>query len=234
MFTTHVMAICALAVHAEISSLRGATTTTTTANITPLRMTFEEPEAQNSSENSSVNIDDVLHIRLESSNSGGAGQGGTSCLCIFDIDRTLTGKQGATSQCPGNIVLQGVTDTAYGGGWLTLSHLGQHLHSTFCGSCHIGAITAHPNNRPRLPVHRVVIGCDGGCKVHEASRMAQSLGVPKHRVYMFDDKASNLHPFHGSGMNARQVSCGTREGSHGLCGGKAWEVEMVSGVETCR
>lgn len=64
------------------------------------------------------------------------------CLCIFDIDRTLTGKQEDTSQCPRNAVQSGVRDDAYGGGTLTLSELAQAVSQTFCSKCHLSTISA--------------------------------------------------------------------------------------------
>lgn len=56
--------------------------------------------------------------------------GPSACLCVFDVDRTLTGKQGLAegSQCPANRLVEGVWDSAYGGGTLTLSEGGQNLN----------------------------------------------------------------------------------------------------------
>jgi len=68
--------------------------------------------------------------------------GQDSCLCIFDIDRTLTGKQQETGQCPANSLQNGVWDSAYGGGTLTLSELAQTVSQTFCSGCHLGTISA--------------------------------------------------------------------------------------------
>jgi len=68
--------------------------------------------------------------------------GGKNCLCIFDIDRTLTGKQGDTSKCPANSVQRGVYDSAYDRGDLTLSELTQKVAGTFCSACHLGTISA--------------------------------------------------------------------------------------------
>eukprot|EP00965_Chrysotila_dentata_P192180 6175019-Pleurochrysis_carterae.AAC.1 len=65
-----------------------------------------------------------------------------SCLCVFDVDRTLTGKQGARSECPRNIHFEGVRDSAYGGGWLALSELSQRMNETFCALCHLGIVSA--------------------------------------------------------------------------------------------
>eukprot|EP00409_Alexandrium_fundyense_P007898 CAMPEP_0195049356 /NCGR_PEP_ID=MMETSP0347-20130606/56176_1 /TAXON_ID=2932 /ORGANISM="Alexandrium fundyense, Strain CCMP1719" /LENGTH=66 /DNA_ID=CAMNT_0040078077 /DNA_START=26 /DNA_END=223 /DNA_ORIENTATION=+ len=37
-----------------------------------------------------------------------------NCLCIFDIDRTLTGKQGtAGDECPNDKAIDGIWDAAY-------------------------------------------------------------------------------------------------------------------------
>lgn len=65
-----------------------------------------------------------------------------TCLCIFDIDRTLTGRQGAAKECPGGVEVQGVRDAAYGGGILLLSELATHLNKTFCHDCYRGIVTA--------------------------------------------------------------------------------------------
>jgi hypothetical protein len=65
----------------------------------------------------------------------------THCLCIFDFDRTLTGKQGDTHHCSKNQVIQGIHDSAYGGGLLTLSELALGLDKTFCKHCYLGVIS---------------------------------------------------------------------------------------------
>ena len=66
------------------------------------------------------------------------------CLCIFDIDRTLTGKQGdlTSPTCDKNKLENSIWDTAYGGGWLTLSEAAQTLPETFCNSCYLGVVSA--------------------------------------------------------------------------------------------
>merc|ERR1711963_1014060 len=129
---------------------------------------------------------------------------GGGCLCIFDMDRTLTGSQEDIDECPENRVVWSEWDDAYEGGRLTLSDLGQNIRRTFCGECHLGGITAHGSYRNYLHAivhHRVIRGCDGGCKVREAERMAKNLGVSKGNVFLFDDKSANVWPFLGSGMN---------------------------------
>ena len=68
---------------------------------------------------------------------------GPACLCIFDVDRTLTGKQGtAGNQCPNDKQIYGIWDTAYSGGWLTISEAGQNLKNTFCNKCYMGIVSA--------------------------------------------------------------------------------------------
>lgn len=69
---------------------------------------------------------------------------GPACLCVFDVDRTLTGKQGTASngECPADKEIYGIWDTAYRGGWLTISDAGQHLKETFCSKCYMGIVSA--------------------------------------------------------------------------------------------
>jgi len=66
----------------------------------------------------------------------------SSCLCVFDIDRTLTGKQGDVGQCPRNRVLE-MWDAGYGGGKATLSALSSEgIATTFCNQCYLGITSA--------------------------------------------------------------------------------------------
>lgn len=70
---------------------------------------------------------------------------GGECLCVFDIDRTLTGKQGIRgpdSDCPNNKKASFIWDSAYSGGWLHLSEAGQNLEKTFCNDCYLGVVSA--------------------------------------------------------------------------------------------
>lgn len=64
------------------------------------------------------------------------------CLCVFDIDRTLTGKQDDTQKCPANSIHSEAHDDAYGSGDLTLSELARRVSETFCGGCHLGIVSA--------------------------------------------------------------------------------------------
>ena len=66
------------------------------------------------------------------------------CLCIFDVDRTLTAQQGSAGRCAGTEEQGGVVDTAYGGGTLILSDLAVNLHTTICAACRFAIISAGP------------------------------------------------------------------------------------------
>lgn len=67
----------------------------------------------------------------------------TPCLCVFDIDRTLTGKQGSAGRkCNLDSRIQGIYDSAYGGGTLVLSELtSAGLSNTFCDACYVGIVS---------------------------------------------------------------------------------------------
>jgi len=66
----------------------------------------------------------------------------SACLCVFDIDRTLTGKQADVARCPRNRELP-LYDAGYGGGNATLSALSvAGISSTFCNRCHLGITSA--------------------------------------------------------------------------------------------
>merc|ERR1712205_185623 len=62
------------------------------------------------------------------------------CLCIFDVDRTLTGKQGTAADCPSDLEVPGVPDDAYSRGTLRLSVAAEQLNQTFCAQCYLGVV----------------------------------------------------------------------------------------------
>jgi len=65
------------------------------------------------------------------------------CLCAFDIDRTLTGRQGDTETCQRNVVIPAMADYGYDGGDVTLSALSaEGISETFCTSCHLAIVSA--------------------------------------------------------------------------------------------
>eukprot|EP00931_Biecheleriopsis_adriatica_P084163 TRINITY_DN578_c0_g1_i2.p1 TRINITY_DN578_c0_g1~~TRINITY_DN578_c0_g1_i2.p1 ORF type:complete len:430 (-),score=47.00 TRINITY_DN578_c0_g1_i2:373-1662(-) len=66
------------------------------------------------------------------------------CLCVFDIDRTLTGRQGDTTNCPHNRVAHPrMRDGGYDGGDVTLSAFAaEGVSNTFCRSCYLGICSA--------------------------------------------------------------------------------------------
>jgi len=89
-------------------------------------------------------------------------QGDEACLCLFDVDRTLTCKQGQASRCPGVKEVHGVRDTAYGGGPLVLSELAQRLTDTFCGQCYRGVVSAGHVSGLHSKERKVLLDALGG------------------------------------------------------------------------
>lgn len=185
-----------------------------------------------------------------------------SCLCLFDVDRTLTAKQGLVSQCPASQVIPGVFDDAFTGGELTLSPLGQAIGRTFCGACHLGVVSAGgaggPDEKAVLQTHLpgfgaasvtwsgpnaisspLVIGCSNALKAQCAQgivdwyRTARNVVIPPQEVYFFDDLTGNTNGFANYGFNARQVSCGSRDGNTGLCGADLSEIVRIPGISNC-
>jgi len=192
--------------------------------------------------------------------------GGTyDCLCVFDIDRTLTGKQGAATACFGNQEQIGTQDTAYSGGTMVLSTLSQSLQSTFCGSCYRAIVTAgvasgegsaersailnvlggYPATlsytwSAAIPVtSSLVFGAMDGRKQETVRdvvnwfRSQRGVDLMDNKVHFFDDRDGNISPFAGTGFNAKQVSCASRDNIIGLCGATPDEVVAVTGVHPC-
>lgn len=93
------------------------------------------------------------------------------CLCTFDVDRTLTGKQGNLQQCPMNKIIPGVVDTAYGGGNLTMAPAGQCLLPTFCvqRNCYVGLVTAGDASGPNSGERKTILENFKACKANLVS-----------------------------------------------------------------
>jgi len=195
----------------------------------------------------------------------------TGCLCVFDVDRTLTGKQDDMQDCPQNQVFKGVRDTSYPKGDLTLSELGQGIARTFCQSCYLGIVSAgsvggdgssersvmlkhinssqrlanddwsHPHSETYRVTSPLVIQCREGHKQRAVRGivdwyMQSNIEIRSKDVYFFDDRQDNILPFKGSGFNARQVSCQTRDpavAGSGLCGATPGEIVPTTGVFMC-
>mmetsp|Transcript_23977 Transcript_23977/g.58206 ORF Transcript_23977/g.58206 Transcript_23977/m.58206 type:complete len:218 (+) Transcript_23977:47-700(+) len=197
-----------------------------------------------------------------------------NCLCVFDVDRTLTGKQGSTewswglTRCTEDKEINGVHDSAYSGGTLVLSDGLLNLDSTFCKSCYRGIVTAGdatgPGSAERDLLHKhlgsngllpssdwsgpnqisspLVVTCPDGTKQNCVAGIqkwyeGQNITISNSHVHFYDDRLSNVKPFLGTGFNARQISCGSRDrsmgGSTGLCGAIVEEVVADVGVYLC-
>ena len=176
------------------------------------------------------------------------------CLCVFDVDRTLTGQQGsAGSACPADKEVAGISDSAYGGGTLTLSKLAQGVSGTFCDACSLAICSAGDasgaGSKERSYILSSVLGGSarvGGAtswneygvqsgKVSSPLVVRQRDGQKQHAVkaiiawyatsaakpqtfapsdvHFFDDRADNVSPFEGTGFNAHQISCASRDTS---------------------
>jgi hypothetical protein len=185
------------------------------------------------------------------------------CLCIFDIDRTLTGQQGRTDICPKDKTYPGVWDNAYDDGDLTLSELGQGINKTFCGECRLGVVshgTAGGQKMKEILLSELVAGYKTlpnrwswpsnidsplvlGCGhkppcVQGVVNWYGHQGVPISRqdVYFFDDRRDNVEAVGGAGFNSLQISCATRdgwEGKIGGCGATLAEIKKEYGTHVC-
>jgi hypothetical protein len=188
----------------------------------------------------------------------------SDCLCVWDIDRTLTAKQG-WNHCPNTKLFPGIHDYAYLGGKHIWSELFLKYNQTFCNDCYFGIVSAGTASGPSSPVRTLldgnippkynvggwVDGCphpvwgtkvlccgEGKAKVQAVSDIVNWLGdngvhIKKKNVHFFDDKANNIDAFRGSSFNAHMVSCASRDGSRGGCGGTVAEVVDTKGQHAC-
>lgn len=184
---------------------------------------------------------------------------GEPCLCLFDVDLTLTSRPGPGA-CPGSAEIQGVNDSAQGGRNLVLSPLGMLVERTFCSRCYRGAIAS--SNMSELDERGVIVNVLGGFAPtlngiwSLASNLSSILVTgardgEKHvvvqnmlswlraqhgviiedaHVHFFDDDARNVAPFTRTKFNARQVSCALRQQGSGAAPCGATLQEVVEGV----
>lgn len=179
----------------------------------------------------------------------------SDCLCVFDVDRTLTAKQG-WNDCPGIEAHPEVPDWAYNGGTLLLSDLALGIKDSFCGQCYYGMVSAGtasgPNSIERgildglvesqydvggyiegcpSPVWGTkVMACGEGIKQRAVDDIIIWLGtngvtIDPSKVHFFDDKTDNIGGFVGGGYHAHQVSCASRDSNRGGCGGTRSELD---------
>jgi len=66
---------------------------------------------------------------------------------------------------------------------------------------------------------------------------AKNMYIPNEMVHFFDDRDINVNPFKGTGYNAHEISCDSRDPSDnnaiGLCGAQLTEIVDTIGVTTC-
>eukprot|EP00438_Fugacium_kawagutii_P024417 Skav222380 [mRNA] locus=scaffold2692:346935:349451:- [translate_table: standard] len=174
----------------------------------------------------------------------------SACLCVFDVDRTLTGKQGLAegSQCPDNRLVDGVRDTAYGGGTLTLSAAGQNLNKRPGGSPGIPMVSAGDAGGDGSELRRVLLRRVLRSETFDEFRKAvdgilewyrqQGVSIQPEKVHFFGDRTENIGPFGWKGYNAREISCKERDysirnGMVGLCGAALEEIVDTPGIAQC-
>jgi hypothetical protein len=89
----------------------------------------------------------------------------------------------------------------------------------------------------------LVTGCHHGHKhecakgIREWYKSKKGVHINPSATHMFDDDQSNIDNFEGSGYNARQVSCKSRDNTHddtiGWCGGIVAECVADAGIHKC-
>mmetsp|Transcript_48818 Transcript_48818/g.140358 ORF Transcript_48818/g.140358 Transcript_48818/m.140358 type:complete len:392 (-) Transcript_48818:170-1345(-) len=143
------------------------------------------------------------------------GSRNSSCLCMFDVDRTLTGRQGDTRHCRQNRVLD-LYDEAYGGGRATLSALtNAGIATTFCNECHLGITSAGYGSGPDSPWNNYILDHIMRGEVHDAFMQS----VPQGRRWSY---GTDVHsPFvlkQGNTIKQESVEL-VRQwyGRHGAC-----------------
>lgn len=164
-----------------------------------------------------------------------------ACLCIFDVDRTLTA--GQQHKCPGTKTFPGVPDPAYSKGNLQLSAGLMKLKATACGKCYFGIVSKGDAGgksgkmrgkidsmvEKKLNVGGWVDGCPSGkitgtkvLSCQEEKKKHAMAGVVQYirskgiqlkdaDVWFYDDIAGNVQDVKKTGYNGKQVSCVGRE-----------------------
>jgi len=86
------------------------------------------------------------------------------CLCVFDIDRTLTAKQGWAEKCKDHHAteLVGIPDMGYATGTMIASELAQSMGASFCAKCYHGIVTAGIASGPGSPERDHIMEYIGG------------------------------------------------------------------------
>merc|ERR1719162_300901 len=137
------------------------------------------------------------------------------------------------------------------------------MNETFCGECYFAVVSAgtasgpSSDNRdlldllvdPKYNVGGWVDGCpapvwgtkvmccgEGGEKERAVRDIVtwmrdKGIKIPDTNVHFFDDKANNIEGF--KDFNTHMVSCDSRDGSRGGCGGTWAEVVNTPGQHVC-
>ena len=136
------------------------------------------------------------------------------CLCVFDVDRTLTGKQcpnhhhAETTECAfsracrDNSMYEGVVDDAYDGGVLMISSFLKRLEVSFCAKeCMIGALcsTTPSSEKARQIWQHMRLAPKGGGFLPDTSAGAWNDAASAHRgrsaPFLMQVPESNKHSY---------------------------------------
>lgn len=201
------------------------------------------------------NLDDVVVVPADDELKRPQGPQVADCLCVFNVDRTLTARQGRTD-CPGTEEQTGIHDRDHVGGTLVLSELALGIkESRECGQCYFGMVSSGSASGPNSPMRSVldglvepqfdvggyVDGCPSpvsGTKIMACGRDGIPRAVRDIVEWLGDNgvifERDRVHYFddkalddHHPDFHAHQVSCASRggHGIRGLCGGTMAELD---------
>jgi len=183
------------------------------------------------------------------------------CLCLFDVDRTLTSEFSAAENCRDSAPVGGVPH-------MRLSALSQNLPESFCNRCFRGIVAegdlGGTGSAERFALHKMlggerwtlssswsepapqvtsalVLKAKGRSKKESVEAIVHWFAKEKNvtfagkDVWFFDDDGRNIPAFLDSGFNARQVSCANRDSDElvGQCGATVLETLPNPGVHSC-
>mmetsp|Transcript_45166 Transcript_45166/g.96871 ORF Transcript_45166/g.96871 Transcript_45166/m.96871 type:complete len:320 (-) Transcript_45166:445-1404(-) len=125
---------------------------------------------------SSESLGSLLNNSTVANATLGLATGQPACLCVFDIDRTLTGRQGNTQRCPQNRPTD-MWDSAYGGGHATLSALSNAgIRTTFCDGCVLGICSAGHGSGSSSPWNNYLLNEVMRGAVHDTFMLKNPIG----------------------------------------------------------
>lgn len=165
----------------------------------------------------------------------------SDCLCVFDIDRTLTARQGWVD-CPGAEEQTGVMDYFHTSGAMMLSDMARGLKdSAACGQCYYGLVSegtaSGPSSGerdvldglvdPRFDVGGYVDGCPSpvsGTKVMACGHVGKSRAVADIVAWLRENgvhiQPHRVHFFDDAAHNVQDLVGGPYNAHQVSCGSR--------------